>query len=276
MLRITVPPRRGFAASFRRRQRGPLLRPDEERALVLAAQEHRGEARTQLIDAFVPLVARYARLYRNSPGVERPELMQQGVVGLLRALERFDTERGTPFWSYAAWWVREAMQELISELTRPVVLSDRAERQLARVNDARRTHLRERGRDASLVEVAASTGLEVQQVMNLVAAGRPSRSLDEPVGTYGLDARVGDQIADPSAEEAFDAAQWPIDVSMLRRLLQVLSARERRVVTERFGLDGPERTLRELGAELDISAERVRQIEECALDRLYQAVAGGA
>ncbi len=271
MLTTTAPPRRGYASSFRRSQRRPLLHPDEERALVLAAKEHRGEARTQLVDAFGPLVARYARRYRNAPGVQRPELMQQGVVGLLRALERFDTERGTRFWSYAAWWVREAMQELISELRGPVVLSDRAERQLARVNDARRTHLRERGRDASLVEVAASTGLDVQQVMNLVAAGRPSRSLDEPVRTYGFDARLGDQIADPSAEEAFDAAQWPIDGSMLRALLRVLSARELRVVTERFGLDGPERTLREVGAELGVSAERVRQIEERALDRLYEA-----
>src|SRR5690349_12869170 len=104
MLRIAVTPGPAFAASFRRRPRAPLLRPDEERALVLAAKEHRGEARMQLVDAFGPLVARYARLYRNCPGVERPELIQQGVVGLLRALERFDTERGTPFWAYAAWW----------------------------------------------------------------------------------------------------------------------------------------------------------------------------
>ena len=241
---------------------------------MCAAKERSGEAREELIDTFRPLVANSARRYRNSPGVERPELMQEGVVGLLRALERFDTERGTPFWAYAAWWVREAMQELTSQLTRPVVLSDRAERQLARVNDARRTHLRDRGCEASLVEIAASTGLGFQQVANLVAAGRPSRSLEEPVRADGVDARLGDQIADPSAEEAFDAEQWPIDVSMVRRLLQLLSARERRVVTARFGLDSPERTLRELGVELGISAERVRQIEERALNSMYQAAVG--
>ena len=268
-------PYAGFASSSHPSRRRAFLRPDEERALVLAAKHRRGEARTQLVDAFGPLVASYARRYRNKPGVERDELMQQGVVGLLRALERFDTERGTPFWAYAAWWVREAMQELISELTRPVVLSDRAERELARVNDARRTHLRERGRDASLSDIAVTTGLGFQQVANLVAAGHPSRSLDEPARAHGFDACFGDQLADPSAEEAFDTEQWPIDVTMLRPLLQVLSARERRVVMARFGVDVPGRTLRELGAELGISAERVRQIEERALDRLYQAVTRG-
>jgi RNA polymerase primary sigma factor len=252
--------------------RRPVLHRDEERVLVRAAKERRGEARAQLVDAFSPLVASCARRYRNSPGVERSELMQQGIVGLLRAVERFDTESGTPFWAYAAWWVREAMQQLVSELARPVVLSDRAERQLARVNDARRTHLRERGREASMVDITARTGLDLRQVANLVAAGRPSRSLEEPVRSDEVDARVEDQIADASAEEAFDVMQGRIDVSMVRPLLQMLSARERRVVMARFGLDGPERTLRELGTDLGVSAERVRQIEERALDRLYQAV----
>src|SRR3954467_9280780 len=115
MFRTTAQARHaGFATSSSRpSHRRAFLHPDEERALVVAAKHRRGEARTQLVDAFGPLVASYARRYRNKPGVERDELMQQGVVGLLRALERFDTERGTPFWAYAAWWVREAMQELI-------------------------------------------------------------------------------------------------------------------------------------------------------------------
>jgi RNA polymerase primary sigma factor len=274
-MRRTAQQRRASRAPVDRKQRPPVLYRDEERALVRAAKARRGDAREQLVDAFGPLVASCARRYRNSPGVERSELLQQGVVGLLRAVERFDTECGTPFWAYAAWWVREAMQQLVSELARPVVLSDRAERQLARVNDARRAHLRERGRDASMVEITARTGLDMHQVANLVAAGRPSRSLEEPVRPDEVDARLEDQIADASAEEAFNAAQRRIDVSMLRPLLQVLSARERRVVTARFGVDGPERTLRELGGDLGISAERVRQIEERALDRLHQAVVPG-
>jgi RNA polymerase sigma factor (sigma-70 family) len=265
----------GRAPAVRSTQRRPPLQPEAERALVLAAKDRRGTAREQLIDTFAPLVGSYARLYRKSPRIDHSELMQQGAVGLLRALERFDTERQTPFWAYAAWWVREAMQELFSELARPVVLSDRAERQLTRINGARHAHLLDRGRDASLAEIAASTGLGLPQVTSLVAAGRPSRSLDEPMRTRGFDTRLGEQIADPSAEEAFDTAPWPIDVSMLRPLLQVLSPRERRVVTARFGVDCTQRALRELGVELGISAERVRQIEERALNRLHHEVSRG-
>jgi RNA polymerase sigma factor (sigma-70 family) len=115
-------------------------RPDE-RALVLAALEGRGDARGVLVEAFLPSVAAIAREYRGLPAASDAELMQAGVVGLLRALERFDPPIGTPFWAYASWWVRRAMQELVAELAPPVVLSDRATRDLGRVRRARVHHL---------------------------------------------------------------------------------------------------------------------------------------
>jgi RNA polymerase sigma factor (sigma-70 family) len=96
-----------------------------ERELVLAAKECRGEARGALLEAFTPLIGSVARGYRGASGVGRAELMQEGVVGLLRALERYDPELETPFWAYASWWVRQAMQQLVSELSRPVVVPDR-------------------------------------------------------------------------------------------------------------------------------------------------------
>ena len=102
-----------------------------DRELVLAAKECPGEARGALIEAFAPLIGHVARGYGGASGVGRATLMQQGVVGLLRALERYDPELGTPFWAYASWWVRRAMQQLLSELSRPVVVPDRAARQLA-------------------------------------------------------------------------------------------------------------------------------------------------
>ena len=110
-----------------------------------AAEKGDMNARARLVDAFMPLIASVARIYRSAPAVDRGELMQEGVVGLLRALERYDIGRGTPFWGYASWWVRQAMQQLVAEVTGPVVLSDRALRQLARVKDARRTHLQATG-----------------------------------------------------------------------------------------------------------------------------------
>ena len=93
---------------------------------MLAAKQGGAREREQLIEAFSPSIVGVARMYRNSSRVKWNELLQEGVVGLLRALERYDVELGTPFWAYAKWWVRQAMQQLVSELTGPVVLSDRA------------------------------------------------------------------------------------------------------------------------------------------------------
>ena len=140
-----------------------------ERSLVLAAQQGDKVARARLVEAFAPSIASVARIYRSSRAVDRLELMQDGVVGLLRALKNYDASRGTPFWAYASWWVRQAMQQLIAELTRPVVLSDRALRQLARVKDARRTYLQDHGREPSTTNLATTTGLTREQVENLVA-----------------------------------------------------------------------------------------------------------
>src|SRR3954470_3564538 len=121
------------------------LTPADERRLVLAAKRGDEPCRAELVEAFMPLIASVARAYRGSPSVERRELMQEGVVGLLQALERYDLSRGTPFWAYASWWVRQAMQQIVAQLTRPMVLSDRALRQLARVRNAERGHLQEKG-----------------------------------------------------------------------------------------------------------------------------------
>ena len=152
-----------------------------------AAEEGDLKARARLVDVFMPSIASVARIYRSAPAVDRAELMQEGVVGLLRALERYDPRRGTPFWGYASWWVRQAMQQLVAEVTGPVVLSDRALRQLARVKDARRTHLQAGGHEPSTAELVETTGLSREQVENLVAVERTPRALEEPTGE-GADA----------------------------------------------------------------------------------------
>jgi RNA polymerase primary sigma factor len=245
------------------------LGPELERTLVLAAKEDPTGARWALIESFTPLVASVARIYRGSASVSRTELMQEGVVGLLRALERYDPELGTPFWAYASWWVRQAMQQLVSELTRPVVLSDRAVRQLARVKDARRVHLQAHGTEPTASELAERTGLDRSQVENLVAAERVPRPLDEPIrGEEPGAGTFGDLVTDPRAEEAYEGVPRRLAAKGLRSDLGELSDRERTIVRGRYGFDGPEQTLRELGGRLGVSAERVRQIEQRALDKL--------
>ncbi|HEV2724483.1 MAG TPA: RNA polymerase sigma factor RpoD/SigA [Thermoleophilaceae bacterium] len=254
----------------------PSLAPPKEHDLVRAAQRGDGAAKARLIEAFLPLIASRARIYRNTQALERIELIQEGVVGLLRALECYDPTRGTPFGAYASWWVRQAMQRLVAELTRPVVLSDRALRQLARVNDAHREQLQKRGREPSLAELAAATGLTREQVESLIAADRAPRALEEPVaGEQGRVGALGDLVVDPLAEDDYERVVSRLQIEELRGLLSGLSDRERAVLRARYGLDGPEQTLREIGAHHGLSAERVRQVERRALGKL-RAAAGPA
>ena len=254
--------------------RGDRSRSAWEHELVLAAQRGSAGARAELVEAFMAPIASVARLYRGSRAVSREELMQDGVVGLLRAVERYDASLGTPFWAYASWWVRQAMQQLVSELTRPVVLSDRAVRQLARVRNAEREHLQSHGKVPTLGDIADDTGLTRPQIEHLVAAARTPRALDEPLGGEESGSTFGDLVCDPRAEDAYERVPARAQICELESMLDRLDGRERMIVRARYGLDGPERTLRQLALSLGVSAERVRQIERRALDKLREAADG--
>jgi RNA polymerase sigma factor (sigma-70 family) len=246
----------------------------DELALVLAAREHGGRHMEELVQAYLPLIARSARMYRGA-AVDHAELMQEGVVGLLRALGRFDASLGNPFWAYASWWVRQAMQQLVAELSRPVVLSDRAARELAQVRRAERRFAQDRGREAHSAELATESGLEQAQVERLIAVGGRARALDERIpGEDGPGETLRDRLPDPQADEAYERANWRLEAGALPDLLGLLDDRERVVVDRRYGLGGRAQTLHEIGGQLGLSAERVRQIEHQALDRLHDAVAG--
>ncbi|HEX4805990.1 MAG TPA: sigma-70 family RNA polymerase sigma factor [Conexibacter sp.] len=244
---------------------------------MLAAQRGDPHARADLIERFTPLIGSVAGDYRRSNGVERSELMQEGVAGLLTALRRFEPTRGTPFWAYATWWVRQAMQQLVAATTRPVVLSDRALRQLARVRDARSAHARVHHAWPSTTQLATATGLPVRQVQQLIVAERAPGTLAESRGDDAASGRpharhrVGTVLADPHAEDAYDRVLMRLECDDLGVLLSGLQARERVVLRAHFGLDGPEQSLRTIGRHLGLSAERVRQIEQHALEQLRVA-----
>ena len=260
------------AGYLRRLSDRPSLSAAAERELIARAQRGDGAARAQLVEAFLPSIAALARTYRSSPAVQRTELLQEGVVGLLRALERYEPDRGVPFWGYATWWVRQAMQQLVAELTRPAVLSDRALRHLARLKDAHRAAVRDGGREPGRDQLAERTGLTLEQVDDLLAVERTPRSLDEPVaGDEGAIGTFGELIADPLAEDAYERVLATVDTQDLLDLLAGLSDRERLVLSSRYGLEGEERSLRDLAGELGLSAERVRQIERRALAKLAAA-----
>jgi RNA polymerase sigma factor (sigma-70 family) len=239
--------------------------------LVLAAKLDRSR-RGALVDAYSPLIASVARLYIRPGTLERHELMQQGVVGLLDALERYDPDLGTPFWAYACWWVRQSMQQMVSQLSGPVVLSDRAQRALARLGAARHTYSQEHKREPTRTELAAATRLDASHIESLMAARGRSRALEEPVGGADGGFCLGDMLADPAAEDEFDCVPDRTAAEGLGGLLAALDERERYVVRRRFGLDGQEWTLREVAGDLGVSAERVRQIEKRALDTMRAVV----
>ena len=259
--------------------RRPQLAPDDERRLVRAAKAGDRAARGRLVEAFMPLISAIARTYRSGQ-VQRLELLQEGVVGLLRALERFDPERGVPFWGYATWWVRQAMQQLVAELTRPVVLSDRALRHLARLKQAHHDAVGQTGREPSRDELATRTGLTHDQVDDLLASERAPRSLQEPIrGAEDDIGAFGDLLVDPLAEDEYERVLAAVEVDELHAMLAGLSNRERDVLRARYGLDngGDELSLRTVGDRLGLSGERVRQIERRALTKLAaDAAAGGS
>ncbi len=245
------------------------LAPAAERELVRLAKDGGSAEREELVEAFMPLIGSVARIYRNRAHIDRAELMQEGVVGLLRALERFDTEMGTPFWMYASWWVRQAMQHLVAELGRPIVLSDRALRKLARIKDVRHEHLQRHGREPSTTELAEALGLTREQVESLMATEREPRGLGEPIGgDQDVGTTLGELLEDPRAADAFDLVPRKLEIERLPAVLAILDERERTIIRARFALDGDECTLSELGEHLGVSAERVRQIEAASLGKL--------
>ena len=247
----------------------PRLPVATERRLLRAAQNGDRRAREELVEAFLPLIAGVARIYRGSETITRLELMQEGVVGLLRALERYDADLAVPFWGYAAWWVRQAMQQLIAELPRPIVLSDRALRQLSQLKRAHGEYLAAHRREPTANELAERTSLSHAQVGEMLALERLPRSMEEPVrGTEGEVGAFGELLADPLASDAYEQLLDHAEIEQVRALLGSLNDRERMILRARYGLDGPEQSLCDMGERIGASAERVRQIEQRALGKL--------
>jgi RNA polymerase primary sigma factor len=204
--------------------------------------------------------------------VQPSELTQEGIAGLLFATRRFDPRIGTPFWAYASFWVRKAMQDLLEEVTRPVVLSDHAVRGLAQIRAARRDYVDAHAAEPSPAQLAVATGFTRTQPESLLAVEQPPRGLDEPLGEDDEEgsATLGDTIADPEAEDAY---QHVLDAIEVRDLARRLDEREHTVLWSHYGLGRPSQSLTEIGAGLGLTAERVRQIEAGALKKLRDVAA---
>jgi len=233
---------------------------------VIAAECGDAAACRRLVEAFLPAIARLARGFQSSR-VERRELLQEGVSGLLFAARRYDSGLDTPFWAYASFWVRKAMQELVAELARPVALSDRAARELARIRTARNEYLQRDGREPTTEELGAATGLTPAQLESLLATERMPRGLEDRLSANDHSGpTIGETIVDPVAEQAYEKVLDELEIHGVEE-------RERTVIRSHYGLGQEARTLAEIGAGLGLTAERARQIEAGALAKLRQALA---
>jgi RNA polymerase sigma factor (sigma-70 family) len=240
----------------------------DARDLVRRAQAGDTRAREQLIGRLLPLVSSLARRFRTE-GLDQTDLIQEGIVGLLRALERYDPGRGVPFAAYATWWIRQSLQDARSDFIRPFRLPPKALRQLSQLKSEHQRIYQAEGRSADIAELAERTKVELDQARALAAADARVRSLDEPVdGGEGEIGALGDLLDDPLSADAYEQVVEAVAGEQLRALLSRLTDRERDVVRARFGFDAEPLRLVEIGEQMGVSAERVRQIEDRALAKL--------
>jgi RNA polymerase sigma factor (sigma-70 family) len=251
---------------------GSTATPTRRRELrrLVAAGEH---ARATFIKSNLRLVVSVARRYQGN-GLAMPDLIQEGNIGLMRAVEKFDPDRGFKFSTYATWWIRQSIGRAIAETSRtiklPAHVRESAPLVLSSMERLRTTH----DRVPTSAEVAADTGLTAERVELILIHRSDAVSLSSPV--YDGDGELADHIEDPTVATPHDHAIAQLDSEALTRSLLRLHQRERDVLRLRFGLDrAPEQTLAEIGERFDLTRERIRQIEAKALTKLrHPCIAG--